>query len=84
MTGRDFAEVPENIEGTMGLLELRGDEKLFAIDGQHRVKGIKEAIGKNEALRKEEVCTIFIQGVIASRRDHDPDGFQRTRRLFLH
>ena len=82
VTGRDFAEVPENIEGTMGLLELRGDEKLFAIDGQHRVKGIKEAIGKNEALRKEEVCTIFIQGVIASRRDHDPDGFQRTRRLF--
>lgn len=80
--GRNFAEVPENIEGTIGLLELSGDETLFAIDGQHRVKGIMGAIGKNEGLKNEKVCTIFIQGVIASRRDHDPDGFQRTRRLF--
>ena len=82
VTGRNIVEVPEGIEGTIGLLELRGDETLFAIDGQHRVKGIAGAIDKNEALRNEEVCTIFIRGVIASRRDLDPDGFQRTRRLF--
>ncbi len=80
--GRNFAAVPEKIEGTIGLLELSGDETLFAIDGQHRVKGIMGAIGKNNALKNEKVCTIFIQGVIASRRGHDPDGFQRTRRLF--
>lgn len=82
VTARDFAEVPENTEGKIGLLELRGDETLFAIDGQHRVRGIAEAVVKNKALKTEEVCTIFIRGVISSRRDHDPDGFQRTRRLF--
>ena len=82
VTGRDFDEVPEGTEGSIGLLELRGDETLFAIDGQHRVKGIAGALKENEALKTEEVCTIFIRGVISSRRDRDPEGFQRTRRLF--
>ena len=75
-------EVPENAEGTMGLLELQGDETLFAIDGQHRVEGIRKAILKNEKLKKEEVCTIFVKGVTASKRSQDQEGFQRTRRLF--
>ena len=82
VTGRGFVEIPDKAEGTMGFLELRGDEILFAIDGQHRVKGIKEAIQEDAALAKEEVCTIFVKGVVASRRDLDPAGFQRTRRLF--
>ena len=82
VTGRGLVEIPDEAEGTMGFLELRGDEILFAIDGQHRVKGIKEAIQENAALSEEEVCTIFVKGVVASRRDEDPEGFQRTRRLF--
>lgn len=81
--GREgIADVPENVEGAMGLLELRGDETLFAIDGQHRVKGIKEVIRKRDTLRDEDVCTIFVNGVTASKRQQDPEGFQRTRRLF--
>ena len=75
-------EVPENTEGTMGLLELQGDETLFAIDGQHRVEGIRKAILKNDKIKKEEVCTIFVKGVTASKRSQDQEGFQRTRRLF--
>ena len=82
VTGRGLLEIPDEAEGTMGFLELRGDEILFAIDGQHRVKGIKEAIQENAALSEEEVCTIFVKGVVASRRDEDPEGFQRTRRVF--
>ena len=82
VTGRGLVEVPDETEGTMGFLELRGDETLFAIDGQHRVKGIREAISGNAALSKEEVCTIFVKGVVASRRELDPGGFERTRRLF--
>lgn len=77
-----IAEVPGNVEGVMGLLELQGNETLFAIDGQHRIKGIKEAVSKNDALKKEEVCTIFVKGVIADKRAQDPEGYQRTRRLF--
>ena len=76
------AEVPEHPEGSIGFLELSGDETLFAIDGQHRVKGIKEAVEKDRSLEGEEVCAIFIKGVTAGKRDKDPDGFERTRRLF--
>ena len=68
------------IEGTLGLLHLFGGEKLFAIDGQHRVAGIKRAL-KDEpddsALREDCVSAIFVA--------HDPDteaGKARTRRLF--
>ena len=82
VTGRGHVKIPDEAEGTMGFLELRGDEILFAIDGQHRVKGIKEAIQESAALRKEEVGTIFVKGVVASSREDDPSGFLRTRRLF--
>ena len=37
---------PSNLEprvaNSLGILTLSGEEKLFAIDGQHRVEGIKE------------------------------------------
>ena len=78
----EIAEVPEDTEGAMGFLELRGDETLFAIDGQHRVKGIIEAVARNSSLGEDEVCAIFVKGVTAVERSGDPDGFERTRRLF--
>ena len=81
--GRDgIADVPDHPEGSIGFLELSGNETLFAIDGQHRVKGIKDALAQDGSLEEEEVCAIFVKGVTASERDKDPDGFERTRRLF--
>ena len=77
------ADVPEHPEGSIGFLELTGSETLFAIDGRHRVQGIKEAVVQNRSLEEEEVCAIFVKGVPAGERDKDPDGFERTRRLFL-
>ena len=77
------ADVPEHPEGSIGFLELTGSETLFAIDGRHRVQGIKEAVVQNRSLEEEEVCAIFVKGVPADERDKDPDGFERTRRLFL-
>lgn len=68
------------IEGRLGLLHLSGSEKLFAIDGQHRVAGIKLALGNASAaddLGDDSVSAIFVA--------HDPTsekGKQRTRRLF--
>jgi DNA sulfur modification protein DndB len=72
-------EQVERIEGCLGLLHFSGDEKLFAIDGQHRVAGIKLALSKTESEILEEDCVsaIFVA--------HDPSsdaGKQRTRRLF--
>ena len=77
-----FVDVPEHATGAMGFLELRGNETLFAIDGQHRVMGIKKALENGGELADEKVCTIFVKGVTAGNREKDPTGFQRTRRLF--
>lgn len=81
--GRDgIDDVPDHPEGSIGFLELSGDETLFAVDGQHRVQGIKEAVVQDKSLEEEEVCAIFVKGVTANERDKDPVGFERTRRLF--
>lgn len=68
------------VSNSIGVLRLSGDEKLFAIDGQHRVEGIKEFIKKfsPEELKnlEDEICTIFVA------HDTSTHGLQRTRRLF--
>jgi DNA sulfur modification protein DndB len=74
--------LPDDIEGTIGFLRLEGTEKLFAIDGQHRIAGIREALEKQPELWDEEVCVIFLRGVPQEHRNADPAGFERTRRLF--
>lgn len=73
---------PDYIEGTIGILKLNGSEVLFAIDGQHRVAGIIEAVDSKTELGDEEVCVIFLKGVTGEHRMDDPEGFERTRRLF--
>lgn len=74
--------LPDYIEGTLGILSFDGTENLWAIDGQHRVSGIKQAIKQKPDLDDEEICAIFVSGVSSSKREKDPDGFERTRRLF--
>ncbi|HFV9295413.1 TPA: DNA sulfur modification protein DndB [Serratia fonticola] len=67
------------IEGKLGLLQLSGKERLFAIDGQHRVEGIKKAVKDDEGnkISSDEICALFVS--------HDPTsktGIERTRRPF--
>ena len=73
---------PTELQGILGLLVLDGNERLFALDGQHRVAGIRRALERNPALGREEVSVILVAGVTQDRRDEDPAGFERTRRLF--
>jgi DNA sulfur modification protein DndB len=61
---------------TFGILTLSGDEEIFAIDGQHRTKAIKEAIKKDKELEEEEVSVIFLA------HKKTQEGEVRTRRLF--
>ena len=77
-----IGEAPEYLEGALGILTLQGTEKLFAIDGQHRVAGIEKAVEEKPELGNEEVCVLFVAGVIAEKRSDDEQGFERTRRLF--
>lgn len=40
------------LKGILGFLSLKGSEELFAIDGQHRVVGIEQALEENEGSPK--------------------------------
>lgn len=59
-----------------GLLRVSGNEDIFAIDGQHRVEGIREALSQNNRLATEEQTVIFV-----AHKSSDK-GRERTRRLF--
>lgn len=76
----DPITVGESVEAGMGILKLTGNEKLFALDGQHRVEGVKRLVDRigEEAFEKrpDELCAIFV----AHKKSHS--GMQRTRRLF--
>lgn len=72
----DVEDLPDYIEGVHGLLVLEGDTKLFAIDGQHRVAGIRAAIEASEEIGEEDISTIFVA------HSNDTQGLIRTRRLF--
>lgn len=60
----------------MGLLEFPGTFKIFPVDGQHRVEGIKAALRENPELKNQRVAAIFIG------HKNDREGMRRTRRLF--
>lgn len=60
----------------LGLLSLNGEEKIFPVDGQHRVEGIKQAIKKKPELGEDRIAVIFIG------HSKDEIGMQRTRRMF--
>ncbi|MDE7223479.1 MAG: DGQHR domain-containing protein, partial [Acetatifactor sp.] len=61
---------------SVGVLELKGDETIFPVDGQHRAAGIKEAVKKNPTLKDEKVPIILIG------HENSNEGKKRTRRLF--
>ena len=60
----------------MGFLMLNGKEKIFPVDGQHRVEGIKDAIKANPELEDETIAVILIG------HHKDKVGMEKTRRIF--
>ena len=72
----DLADVPDDVEASVGFLSFTGQEKMFAIDGQHRLAGIKEAVKQKSELCEDEVSLVLV----AHRTSQS--GMERTRRLF--
>jgi len=72
----NLEDVPEDVEASVGFVSFDGEEKIFAIDGQHRLAGMKEAIKENAKLGEDEVSLV----VVAHKASKA--GMQRTRRLF--
>jgi DNA sulfur modification protein DndB len=59
-----------------GLLRFDGSQIYYALDGQHRLKSIQEAVKIEPDLAKEEISVIILK------HENSKDGLQRTRRLF--
>lgn len=60
----------------MGFLDFSSEEKIFPVDGQHRVEGIKAALKENVELKNEQIGAIFIGHSL------EEEGMKRSRRLF--
>jgi DNA sulfur modification protein DndB len=76
----DWREIEFKYEGEetyqMGLLEFPTIHKIFPVDGQHRVEGIKAALKENPELKNQRIAAIFIG------HKNDTSGKEKTRRLF--
>ena len=75
---QDSLDLSEETIQSVGFLTLSGDEKLFALDGQHRLAGIKRATcGEiDNSVSGDEVSVIFLG------HKNTADGLEATRRLF--
>lgn len=69
-------EIDDESFYNVGILELSGDEKIFPVDGQHRVEGIKAALLEDDSLKDEKV------GVMLIGHRNTPEGIRRSRTLF--
>ena len=73
----NLSQLTDSQIASVGFLTLQGSEKLFALDGQHRLAGMKQAIENGlQQDRVDEISVIFV-----SHKD-TPEGLERTRRLF--
>lgn len=66
----------EEINKTFGLIKLNGDETLFVLDGQHRLKALRLAYQKNQSIGKNQIGITLIPHI------DNIEGKKKTRRLF--
>lgn len=63
---------------SFGILELHGTQMYFALDGQHRLRAIKDSIKLKPELGSEDIPVILVAHY------DTPEGQERTRRLFTN
>lgn len=73
----ELGAVTERDQDLVGYLQLNGEETLFALDGQHRLAGIKRALALNPDLGREKLTLILVPHLAT------PGGLIRTRSLFI-
>ncbi|QGY03257.1 DGQHR domain-containing protein [Methylobacterium mesophilicum SR1.6/6] len=73
----DLGAVTERDQDLVGYLQLSGDETLFALDGQHRLAGIRRALNEQPALGNEKLTLLFVPHMATAA------GIIRTRTLFI-
>jgi len=76
LPGLSVEKIPEQALSSFGLLLFTGEEELFALDGQHRLAGIKSAVQDDSGLLEEEASIVLVA------HENTRKGIERTRRLF--
>lgn len=71
-------ELMPGLDDAFGVLVFDGDQQYFALDGQHWLRAIKDAILKDPSLGSEKITVIMVTHM------NDPEGRRRTRRLFTN
>lgn len=73
-----LSPVSSDTLASVGFLSFSGEENLFAIDGQHRLSGLKQLLqgDASENLLAEDLSVIFVA------HKKTKTGLERTRRLF--
>ncbi|WP_395295273.1 DNA sulfur modification protein DndB [Kitasatospora hibisci] len=74
----DDQAVLQGLDRNFGVLTFDGTQQFFALDGQHRLKAIKEAIKQNPELGREDINVIVVPHFDTE------EGRRRTRRLFTN
>lgn len=69
-------EFPDFAEHCIGFLSINRHETFFALDGQHRVEGIKQALKKDPSIGDELLNVIVVKHV------DNEEGIKQSRRLF--
>lgn len=72
----EVESIPEDVVESLGVLRFSGKERFFALDGQHRLSGIRKALDEKKELGAEEISIIFVA------HQNDTVGLRRSRRLF--
>lgn len=69
-------EINGEVYYNVGLLELTGQEKIFPVDGQHRVEGIKAALKECKDIGEETISVMLIG------HQKTKEGMEKSRRIF--
>ena len=72
----ELLDMPEYAQECLGFLSLTKEEKMFALDGQHRLSGIKKALIANEDIGYEQLSVIIVT------HRNTSQGIKKSRRLF--
>jgi DNA sulfur modification protein DndB len=68
----------KGLDREFGVLTFDGTQAYFVLDGQHRLRAIKDAMKQNPDLGKEDICVLIVTHY------DTPEGRMRTRRLFTN
>ncbi|MGD0899194.1 MAG: DGQHR domain-containing protein [Thermoguttaceae bacterium] len=68
----------QGLDREFGVLAFDGSQQYFVLDGQHRLRAIKDAMKQDPDLGKEDICVLLVT------HWNTPEGRMRTRRLFAN